>query len=302
MSEKNRFYFIGNFKINFLGIMIFSVLLNSCNQVEIDPLKLTILPVDRETASFPPSKEELMVQPRVLFPLIVYRGETVTTPRFQKAYQFFQESFEKYGDFTFIPLATVQELLDKEENKHFQASNVADAIELANGQNASFVVQIGIDILEAKRVKAIDHFKINIDAGVITTSTGQVIFKNNILVDTLKPEESEAAIKKQVQEHFPVKGYILETRGGHQVAKISIGRSRGIRMGRELLVRDRIVKTVMVNGMVRKTVTFSPQAVANVKVIKVHEDESWISIDEELRKGIKLGQVVFTEPEGGLWH
>ncbi len=67
--------------------------------------------------------------------------------------------------------------------------------------------------------------------------------------------------------------------------------------GREFMIRERIVKNEIVMGMSRKNVSFSPLALAIVKVINVMEDESWISINERDRVKVKKGQVLFSQPE-----
>ena len=289
-------------RLSWFLLLITSISLGACTQPKIDPLKLKILPQDRARAEFPPSEEELLTQPRLALPLVVYRGGDVTDSRLQRAFNFFQTAFKKHGNFTFIPLESVNLLLKKNENAHFQTTNVADAIEMAKKQNASFVVQLSVDLLGSQRIKGVDHFKIRLDTGVITTNSGQVVFKEAIFMDTRNLTKSKKKIKKQVQKNFPLKGYILETRGGHQVAKISIGRSKGLTVGRKLLIRNRTVKKVMVNGVVKRTISFDPQALANAKVIEIHEDYAWITIEKETQEQIKAGQVVFTVPEKGFWR
>ena len=124
-----------------------------------------------------------------------------------------------------------------------------------------------------------------------------MVFQQNIGFDSQKPEKSGTELKLLVQKFFPLRGFILETRGGHQVAKISLGRSLGVKLNREFHIRERSVENKIVSGVVRKVISFSPIALATGKVIRVMENESWIAIDKKDRIKIKSGQVVFSLPE-----
>jgi len=287
---------------SYLILSLLGLAMIGCTQPKVDPMSLSILEGDRVEVEFPPSDEELMVQPRLMLPLIVYQGATVTAPRLAKVMAFLQDSFRKQGNFDFIAQEKIHALLKKEKNRRFQTNNVADAIELGLSQDATFVGQLEIKLIESKLVKGVDRFKAVINLGVLTTNTGQVVFKQDIYFNSANPKASQKKLKKMVQENFPMRGYILETRGGHEVARISLGRGLGLAIGRELLIRNRIQKIDMVGGLVRKRISFDPEAVAQVRVIKIMEDEAWVWIEEKDRAQIKLGQVVFTQPEKGIWH
>ena len=188
-------------------------------------------------------------------------------------------------------------LLAKEENRHFQPGNIADAIQLGASINVDFVSQMQITIIESKMVKNIDHIKANVNLTLFTTGSGQVIIKHDALYDSQNLERSDEALRQLVQTNFPIRGFILETRGGHQVAKISLGRSAGIKLGRQILIRERQVNSQIVNGVSRKTITFKAAALAKTKVIQVLENESWVAVNKGDQHKIKKGQVIFTLPK-----
>ena len=280
-----------------LSILFALITLGSCTPQYVDPLTLDITEIDKEEAPFPPTSDELSVSPYLLLSLTTFKDPTVTDSRMNTVIRFIHKSFEQHANFSAIPMKKVDELLKTEENRRFQASNVADAIQLGKSLDAAFVGQFQIMIGESKVIKSIDHYVANVNLTIFTTDSGQVVFKKDIAFDTQDPEASERDLKKLVQEYFPLRAFILETRGDRQYGKISIGRSLGVKIGREFMIRERIVKSEIVMGMSRKTVSFSPLALAIVKVINVMEDESWIFITERDRDKVMKGQVLFSQPE-----
>jgi hypothetical protein len=280
-------------------IMLALIFITGCTPKDVDPLTLPVMEKDLETAPFPPETEELTITPRLLLPLVVFKDQTVTDTRLNQTIGFINSTFEEYGNFSVIPQNKVKELLSSEENQRFQASNIADAIQLGSSLNASFVGQLQVMISEAQVVDNIDHFKSNVNLTIFTTDSGQVVFKKDIQYDTLDPEASKLNLKKLVQEGFPLRGFILETRGERQYAKISMGKSLGIKIGREFQVRERVVKNEVVMGLTRKTISFSNLSLATLPVIEVMEDESWLRIDAKFRDMVKKGHVVFSKPEKG---
>ncbi len=285
----------------YLGIILFSFIffLNGCAPKDVDPLTLPITEKDLETAPFPPENEELANTPRLLLSFVVFKDQTVTDDRLNNTIDFVHSVFEEFGNFTAVPRAKVKELLAVEENQRFQASNIADAIQLGTSLNADFVGQLQVMIGESQVVDNIDQYIANVNMTIFTTDSGQVVFKKDIAYDTQDPEASKTALKKMVQENFPLRGFILETRGGRQYAKISMGKSLGIKIGREFQVRERTVKNEVVMGLTRKTISFSNLSLATLPVIEVMEDEAWIRIDEKFRNNVKKGHVVFSKPEKG---
>ena len=275
-------------------LLLAGLLLPACVPQQVDPMSLPIMKNDLEEAENPPTAEELAVTPHLLLPFLVYKDDATTKLRLEAVMKFIQNAFRDYGNFLSVPQKKVAELLALEENKLFQSSNVADAIHLGKSLKASFVAQFQVFISESETIENIDTFKSKTNLTIFTTDSGQVVFKQDIVFDTQKIEQSEKTLRKVIQENFPLRGFILETRGGKQYAKISLGRSMGIKQGRRFQVRDRIVKKEILLGVARKTVSFAPLALATVSVVQVMEDEAWVEIDKNDRDKIKKGQVVFS--------
>lgn len=265
-------------------------------------MSLPVTAEDQQKSPHPPEEDELIIRPNILVSLIVSKGETVTQNRFDQILKFLNNTLKKEALFSIIPQNTIKELLEEEENRHLQPNNVADAIELGTSVGASLVAQLELNIIESAVVDGVDEFKAQINATIFTTNSGQVVYKGTTFLDTQDPEKSNQEFKQVVQQHFPIRGFILETRGSHQVAKISLGRSMGMTLGRKMQVRERKVHKEIVDGVSRKTVSFDATALATVKVIQVGEDVSWVLVEEKDRNKIKTGQVVFTLPDTDVWQ
>lgn len=278
-----------------LFVLLVSLLLSSCTQPKINPMSLPVLSSDSQESRFPPTEDELVLRPYILLPLVTAKDQTVTEARLGDIFHFIHSSLEKNGNFSVI--SQTRSILEKEENRHFQPANIADAIQLGSSVNANFVSQMIITIIESKMVKNVDHFKANINLTIFTTDSGQVVIKQDVIYDSQDQEGSEKKLKELVQTYFPIRGYILETRGGRQVAKISLGRSVGIKLNRKIQIRERQVTDEIVNGSSRRTVTFGAAVLTTAEVIRVRESESWVLIDKGDQFKVKKGQVVFTLPE-----
>ncbi|MBU2513015.1 hypothetical protein KJ966_16875 [bacterium] len=300
MKKQKRSPSCSIWKLTSAVIPVFALLLfvfGSCSPKYVDPMTLEITDIDLEEAEYPPTQNELMIRPYVMLSLVVFKDETVTKVRLNNIQDFVHRSFRNHGNFAPIPRDEVNILLASEENKRFQPSNVADAIQLGQTLNASFVAQYRVMITESQIIKNIDHYKASINLTIITTDSGQVRFQKDLVYDSQDPEQSEQDLKKLIQQDFPLQGYILETRGGRQYAKISIGRSLGIRLDRKFQVRERIVNNEIVLGSARRTVSFSPLALATVTTVKVMEDAAWVRIEKNDQAKVKKGQMVLALPE-----
>ena len=285
--------------MRFLFLLIylgFLSLLISCSTEKIDPLSLKISPQDIEKAELAPAPSELVIQKRLLLPLIVSIDEELKTKNRFEILQTIHDQFRKHGLFSVITQEQINHLRSQEGYNKFKLNNVADIIQLAKKVDAHFVSQMEI-VLDSEQPDLSDHYQAKIDLAVFTADTGKIVFRENILFDNQNPKNSIQRLKNLVQKFFPLRGYILKTRGNKQAAKISIGSSLGIKLDREFLIREKIKIRSTINGVEQTTFSFTPLAVARARVIKVMENESWLSIDEKDRSKIKIGQIAFSEPE-----
>ena len=290
-------FFMRTALLPFMLIFCCIILLSGCAPKKVDPLSFPILDADKLESQYPPFEDELVLRPYILLPLLVFKDQTVTEVRLKEINHFINSSFEKNGNFSIISQQQTDALLAEDENKHFQTSNIADAIQLGTSVNATFVSQMQITIIESKMVENVDRFKANINLTVFTTDSGQVVLQQDIHYDSQKSDRSYKKLKQLVQTYFQIRGYILETRGAHQVARISLGRSVGIELGRKIQVRERTVKSEIVNGVSRRIVSFDVNALAMTEVIKVMENDCWVLVNKKNMPKIKKGQVVFTMHE-----
>jgi len=273
------------------------IFLSSCTVKQIDPLSFKVLKDDLQQTEHPPTPDELVIQKNILMPVIVFKDQTVTETRMNDILSFIYNILEQQANFSVIPASQISQMLEKDENRGIQLSNVSAVIQLGQQQNATHISQMQITIQKSSVIKNVDHYEANIKMTVFTTNSREHVFSKDILYNTQDKRDSTSSFKEIVQTYFPLKGYILESRGNHQVAKVSLGRSLGITIGRELMVRERTKQTEIVNGESRTTISFTPIAVATVKVIKVMENDCWVAIDKDDQKKIKKGQVIFTSPQ-----
>ena len=282
----------------FITVLVFSFWFVSC-QKQVNPTQLKILGEDQKKADFSPSNTEMILKREDLVSLVVYKSKNLTLEKLNFIRSVITKEFINHGNIYFIPEKRIEEKLKTSEYRNFNPKNVADAIQLGKDFSATYVAQLEVSIIKNSKFKGVDRFVANINIAVFTTGSSQNVVKKNIEIDTAK-SSSVKEVTKLVQRYFPLKGYIIESRANHQVAKITLGKSLGIKAGRELLIRNRIVKGGIVGkdnskGFFIKTISFS-EPIASVEVIKVMENESWVFIKKEDRSKIRLGQVVFTQP------
>lgn len=286
------------------GIVLFLaiaalLLSNGCAPKRVDPLSFANLPSDEAQVEFPPTDEELINKPNVLLPLIIFKDLTVTPIRQTAILGSIHDAFESYGHFSVIPQDQVNAILNDNQFRKSKPKNVADAIHIGKANHANYVSQIQISILESQLLEGVDTYKANVNLAVFKTDTGQAILQADVTYDTKDPDKAKKSLKNLVQTYFKLQGYILETRGGHQVARISIGSGLGIQLDREFEIRERIIETEVDGLTTRTEIIYLPDIVGTAKVVKVSEDESWLLINPDDQEKIKKGQVVFSLPEKG---
>ncbi|MBT4289465.1 MAG: hypothetical protein HOD92_19230 [Deltaproteobacteria bacterium] len=282
-----------------IGILV--LLITNCTEKQVNPDLLQVLPEDKASSEFPPSPEELIPMVYQVLTLVSGKDATVTAMREEALVSFIKTGFTKYSHVKNISESELKNKLADKAFHGFQPDNVAEAIQLGKALKSRYVSQLVLAVLESKIVESVDRFKATIDFNVFTTDAGQNRLNEKIEYNSADLKKADSQLKTIIQTHFPLMGYILETKGGHQVAKISIGRNVGVKLDREFLIKSRKVESTIMDGFIRKTTTFSKMSVAVGKIIKVMENESWISIPKADRDKIKLGQVVFSQPEKGKW-
>ena len=282
-----------------IGVIL--LLVSNCAEKPINLDLLQVLPEDKITDEFPPTAQELIPKVYQVMTLVSTKDATVTDTREEALTSFIKTGFVKYSHVRPIDEKELKNKLSDKAYSGFQADNVAEAIQLGKELKARYVAQLQLTILESKMENSVDRYKATIDFNVFTTDAGQSRLNEKIEYNSADLKKATSQLKNIIQTHFSVMGYIIETKGGHQVAKISVGRNAGIKLNREFLIRSRKVESKEMDGFVRKTVTFAKMSIAVGKVIKVMENESWISIPKADLDKIKIGQVVFSQPEKGKW-
>lgn len=288
-------------KILLISTFILMVLFSGCEK-KINPSMLGVLPEDKAVSEHPVTEEELEYKQPAMILKVVSKSSDVTEARYQFIQNSLKQAMKKYGFFKIIPDEQIEEQLKTEEYKSFDPKNVADMIQLGRDFSASHIAQEEIKIISSSKKSGSDNFKAEVILTLFTAGSGQVIVKEKVEVNSIYPKATEVRLKKLIQTYLPLKGYILETRGGHQVARISLGRALGVMAGREFLVHKRELKNQfsgdqkLAFGVLQTKISYSAP-IARVKVIEVMENDAWVLIDKNDRSKIRIGQAVFSRPE-----
>ena len=291
MERKRNKFVVGVF------ILAVSCVSFSC-QKKINPEQLEITAIDRQQAKFSPTKTELIPQRNDIAFLLTGQDPQITLQRLENIQNFLVYTFMKYGNFTTIPFQKVDTLIHSVEYENFRRKNILDVIQLGLDLQATFIAQKDISLIASRQNRdGTDVFQVDIRLAIYDVSSHQNVMTKVIRYDSSNPVKSEKLLRTEIQKHFPLRGYIVETRGNRQIGKISLGKSLGITLQREFHVRTRTVEQSVVDALVRRKVTFSRQPLATVKVVKILENESWVEILEKDRPAIRVGQVVFALPE-----
>jgi len=280
-----------------IGLILSLALLFGCAGPQVKPLSLPVELVDQQTTQFPPSPQEIIHHPRLLAEVIAQLGSTVTGPRKSEVLTFIHQSMEGLGDFSYIPTLDIQAQLKAPEFLGFAPHSVVDTLKLGRALNSEFVSQVDIQIVESRLKEGEDQFKAQIQLALFSVSTGQLIFKENILYDSAAPARSKRKFKHLIQSNFPLKGFIIETRGAREVAKITLGSTLGLNIGRKVSIRSREVKHQLIRGVDKTLVSYSAESLATGEVIQVSTNDAWIWIPKAKRSQFKTGDLVFTLPE-----
>lgn len=286
------------------AIFLAGIFLTACAPKKIEPLKLAITEEDKKQVEFPPSKDELVLPRNDIVFLDEELGLGVSKERLQPINEIIEKVFRLSANFNIVPQEKIDAILSQADYKDFRANNIIESIQFAKEQDATFLGLKNIQITSSRIKEKVDTFVASVEISLFTTGTRQLISKNTLSYDSENPIDFVWNLKKNlVETYLPLRGFITETRGNHQVAKITLGSSLGIKVGRKLLVRNRIVYSTIAggvsadSGMQRTIIRYSPEVLAKVEVIEVRENESWVKIKSEDRLKIAIGQGVFTEPE-----
>ena len=274
-----------------------ALLVSSCSEKKIDPYALPIAPEDLITAEFPPTREELVPVLEQMLILVAAGNGSVSQDRLDHILAFVRSGVHYYSNVTCIPPQELEEALKEKAFRAFQPDSVSEVIRLGRKLNARFAIQLRTTFKETKPNEGVDRFAAKVSLTAIRTDSGRIMFTESLEYNSSDPKRSMKTLGRQVQKYFPIQGFILETRGNRQVAKISVGRSLGVKLGRVFFVRERVIENMAVTGGVGKVTSYSRNVVAPVRVFRVMENESWVFIPKKNRSKIQLGQVLFSQPE-----
>lgn len=98
-------------------------------------------------------------------------------------------------------------------------------------------------------------------------------------------------LKPIFHDHFPLKGYVLETRNHREWAKINLGIQQSLQVGQELRIFRRIIRDQQSPDLLWISETFY-QPVGKMKLVRVTENAAYGIIFPEGRNEVRKGDVV----------
>ena len=189
-----------------------------------------------------------------------------------KALFYFSASlFKAQAGLTPIDRNLLLKLIKRSENKDFNPRNLVQSIALAENLSADYLLLMRKTLLKGKEATYLQ---------LIDPVSTERLFEATLPW----PPKGSSKLERRLQEKFPLLGVILETRGSGQFAKISLGKSFGVKVGRSFIVK------IKPQGTEQK-------ALARGKVVQVKENDSWLEIDREDREQIMIGQEAQSRPK-----
>ena len=278
------------FWLAFCGLL----LLSSCTANRPDPSHFRKMVGDEQVADFPPSPAEFTFSQGLSLSLF-----TSTDPNLQQdQINFIQPNItgvlESQARLISIDANKLAVILQREKWTDFDRNNLHQSLNLAQDLGAKYLTQIKLtpEPLDPKE-ETRNFFQGTAAIEIRHAQSGNLILKTSLELNANQLEPNPMPLSAQLQESFPLKGFVLETVGDRTLAKISLGAGHGVELGRSVTLHKRRVEQ---QGNALKEVII-PLPVAQGEVIHLLENEAWILIDEKSRTKVSTGLRAIVRPQ-----
>ncbi|MBL0691548.1 MAG: hypothetical protein JJV97_04385 [SAR324 cluster bacterium] len=127
---------------------------------------------------------------------------------------------------------------------------------------------------------------------------GELINEGNINTISIRNNDSSLGyarnrLNKFIETYFPIKGLVIQVRGGQKAAKISVGRSAGTIANQKFALYDRDKISLKEFSVLRNNHLNFKSNKQIIELVAVEEDESWFYITQP---PIKIGDIVISIP------
>ncbi len=109
---------------------------------------------------------------------------------------------------------------------------------------------------------------------------------------------SDKHFKRNIAVYFPLKGFIISTKGDRILLKINLGKKLNVKKGDFFAVHSRKIivetKTNLTAIYTQRKIKYSNNYLARVRVVKVESEYSWALAHPKDSKKIKAGMPIFS--------
>lgn len=264
------------------------IFLGGCQSVAPKPMAHPQTQEDLVRYQPSPHPEELIAysKPILLF-LQSNLEQTDFAPQLQEG---FYRILEERAGFQRIPAKRYAYRRNLPELAGLNPLQLSHQLKLAEAMEADYLARMEIGPNESEDQS---NYQGSLKVEIIETKTGEALFVESLTLKNPGHESALRAFAPKIEKAFPLKGYLLQTRANKRFAKISLGRSRGIALGREFTLHKRTLEPI---GQERQKERIHPIEVSRGRVVLLKEYESWLELEEETRAKALEGMPVLSRP------
>ncbi|OGG97481.1 MAG: hypothetical protein A2508_01470 [Candidatus Lambdaproteobacteria bacterium RIFOXYD12_FULL_49_8] len=264
-------------------------LLTACTAHAPDPRRLEITQLDQEQTTFPPSEVELVYQPALM--VLLLEEKDPIKPLEQSdlvTLALVSDQLAAQAGLVQVPRTQIQAVLKDQKWRNLRPESIMEALEFGKSMGAQFVGQLRVQTQAERQVQ----FWLK----VIKVDTGQLVFSETFKFLPDKQDRIIENLKPVLQAHFPIIGWVLQTRGDREMVHISLGTAEGVKPGRPVVFRSRRIERGLEEGVNTGRIEYS-EILAKGKVTESGTEGSWVWVEEAGRGKLRWGDLVFTAPE-----
>ncbi|KAK3608857.1 hypothetical protein CHS0354_006898 [Potamilus streckersoni] len=191
----------------------------------------------------------------------------------------------KFGNY-----AHMQNRLDTLEEK---SQGLIPLFEQANSEEMDFLAIYRAELFEYGDRAGQMYYETGITADFYQVSSRKLIGVNKLILKSSQKDLAEKEIRKFAANYFPVRGFVTETRGEGEVARVAAGGSSGFKKGDRILFRNAILKQNRATDnnvmTVSTSVDYSDEVIGYGEIELLGDDFSWVKIESKYRQAVKAG-------------
>ncbi len=265
-----------------------------CSGPKVTFREAAVLPGDQKEAPYPPQPKDLLsVQPFVVFGS-VQMDTALSASHKDLSMSFLRSMLQEEGSLQFIQERRIQTALQRPEFQNYSGTSPKDVVALATHLRAKYAAVV--QIIPSREKVEDGEWATYMTLEIYQSPSGNKIFNQSFDFVSSKTKELWEKLKPEMQDAFPLRGFISETRNNRTFARISLGKADGVKPKRLFGIFRRDIQAVTKEdgSTVRRTIYSS---VGQLEITDVMERESWGTIRERDRGKVLKGDAVFSKAE-----